>query len=150
MTIIEQTLLDLNPSKFKIGKSGKSFSERNYSVNQGSASTSAGRSTSGFGQAPNAASSATGSSVAQAHLGGNPITSSSAIGALGGMGSSASANITGVNVTSAKSEGMSTADWIIVCSVTVGVIILCSYIYLERKKEQEMVQEKANSENLKS
>lgn len=146
MIVIEQTLLDLLSSKVKSGNSGKSFSGHNYSVNQGSASTSNGSSSSGsLGQTSNAASGTSAGAGATAPLGGNPVASSIANGGLGGIESSASANGTGVNVPSVDSKGRSTIKWIIVGGITLGVIIIVGYLYLERKKEQEMVQEKANS-----
>ena len=146
MIVIEQTLLDLLSSKVKSGNSGKSFSGHNYSVNQGSASTSNGSSSSGsLGQTSNAASGTSAGAGATAPLGGNPVASSIANGALGGMESATSANVIGDIGSSADSKGRSTIKWIIVGSVTVGVIILFRHLYLKYKKEQEMVQEKANS-----
>lgn len=151
MTIIAQTLLDLLSSKVKSGNSGKSFSGHNYSVNQGSASTSTGSPSSGsLGQTSNAASGTSVGAGARAPLGGNPVSSNIANGALGGMESATSANVTGDIGSSANSKGRSTVKWIIVGSVTLGVVIIVGYLYLERKKEQKKVQEKANSENLKS
>lgn len=145
MNVTEQTMLDLLLRTRKSINSSKSFTGRNYSVNQGSASTSAGRTSSGLGQTSNAASVTSAGAGATAPMRGNPVASSIANGGLGGMESATSANVTGDIGSSANSKGRSTIKWIIVGSVTVGVIILCSHLYLKYKKEQKMVQEKANS-----